>query len=131
MARSTSSISPPASLLTGFSRAPSRGRRGGARGLDRGIGLGRIWRIVPDGAPRAKFDIGLSRASNGELVQRLGDGNGWGGGTAQRLLVEKRDPQATPPLRAAALDRAKPAVARLHALWTLDGVGDGALDRAT
>ncbi|WP_414661082.1 DUF7133 domain-containing protein [Horticoccus sp. 23ND18S-11] len=100
------------------------------RGLDKGIHLGRIWRIVPDGAPKAVFDTGLARASTSELVNRLGDGNGWVRDTAQRLLVEKRDAAATPVLRSAALDARRPAAARLHALWTLDGLGD-ALDRAT
>ncbi len=102
------------------------------RGLAKGIGLGRIWRIVPDGAPRANFkDVGLGRASAVALVEKLGDANGWVRDTAQRLLVERRDPTATPALRAAVLNAAKPAAARLHALWSLDGIGGGALDPAT
>jgi mono/diheme cytochrome c family protein/glucose/arabinose dehydrogenase len=100
------------------------------RGLDKGIGLGRIWRIVPEGAPKAVFDTGLARASVAELVTRLGDANGWVRDTAQRLLVEKRDPAVAPALRTAALDAAKPAAARLHALWALEGHGEK-LDRAT
>jgi glucose/arabinose dehydrogenase len=39
-----------------------------ARGLDKGIGLGRIWRIVPEGAPMGVFDVGLARASEADLV---------------------------------------------------------------
>ena len=101
------------------------------RGLDKGIGLGRIWRIVPEGAPKAKFDPGLARASTNELVTRLGDRNGWVRDTAQRLLAQKRDGSATAPLRAAAVDGSRPALARLHALWALDGIGGSALDRVT
>ncbi len=101
-----------------------------ARGLDKGIHLGRIWRIVPEGAGKAVYDLGLARASVAELVTRLGDPQGWVRDTAQRLLVEKRDPAATAALRSAALDRQAPAARRLHALWTLDGLGD-ALDRGT
>ncbi len=102
------------------------------RGLDNGIALGRIWRIVPDGAPKADFkSIALARATTPALIDKLGDANGWVRDTAQRLLVEKRDAAATPALRTAALDAKRPALARLHALWTLDGVGGEALDRAT
>lgn len=100
------------------------------RGLDKGIALGRIWRIVPTDAPKGKFDSGLARASTTALVARLGDANGWVRDTAQRLLVERNDPAATPALRAAAADATRPPLARLHVLWTLDGLGE-ALDRAT
>jgi glucose/arabinose dehydrogenase/mono/diheme cytochrome c family protein len=101
------------------------------RGLDKGIGLGRIWRIVPDGTPKANFDRGLGRATIAELVEKLSDANGWVRDTAQRLLVEKHDTNAAATLRTVALDSAKPAAARLHALWTLEGLGGDALDVAT
>jgi glucose/arabinose dehydrogenase/mono/diheme cytochrome c family protein len=100
------------------------------RGLDKGIGNGRIWRIVPDGAPKAKYDVGLAKASTNELIEKLGDGNGWVRDTAQRLLIEQRDPAAAIALRKAALDAKRPALARLHALWTLEGIVAG-IDRAT
>lgn len=100
------------------------------RGLDKGIGLGRIWRIVPESAPKAVFDSGLARASLAGLIAKLGDANGWVRDTAQRLLVEKRDPAVAPALRAAALDATTPAFSRLHALWALEGHGES-LDRAT
>ena len=102
------------------------------RGLAEGRGLGRIWRIVPEGAPRANFrNVALARGSTDELVRQLGDRNGWVRDTAQRLLVEQRDPAAAAKLRAAAIDSTRPPLARLHALWTLDGLGGDALDRAT
>lgn len=99
------------------------------RKLAEGLHYGRIWRIVPEGAPKAKFDLGLARASATELVNFLTNENGWVRDTAQRLLVEKRDPAATAALAKLALDGAKPALARLHALWSLDGMG--MLDRKT
>ena len=102
-----------------------------ARGLDRGTGRGRIWRIVPERAPKADFKPGLAAATASELVEKLGDANGWVRDTAQRLLVERRDPSAVTALRAAAIDSKKPAVARLQALWTLEGVVAGALDGTT
>lgn len=101
------------------------------RGLDKGIGRGRIWRIAPENAPRAKLRMNLGGASAAELVASLGDANGWVRDTAQRLLVTRRDPAATPLLRGMAVDATKPALARLHALWTLEGLGAPALETAT
>ncbi len=100
-----------------------------SRGLQNGLHFGRIWRIVPEGTPAAKFDQGLAQASTSELVEKLSNPNGWVRDTTQRLLVEKRDPAAKAPLEKVALDATKPATARLQALWTLDGIG--VLDRAT
>ena len=98
-----------------------------SRGLEQPRGLGRIYRVVPDGAPKANFKSGLAGAAPADLVNRLGDANGWVRDTAQRLLVERRDPAVAPALRAFAADAANP-LGRLHALWTLDGLG--ALDPA-
>ena len=98
------------------------------RDLGTGIGLGRIWRIVPDGAPKANFQVGLARATTAQLVAKLGDASGWTRDTAQRLLVERRDPAAAAALRGVATTAAQP-LARLHALWTLEGLG--ALDQPT
>ncbi|MBL9200914.1 MAG: c-type cytochrome [Opitutaceae bacterium] len=98
------------------------------RGLADGIGLGRIWRIVPESAPAAKFDAGLARADTAALVGKLSDPNGWVRDTAQRLLVEKRDAAAAPLLTGLARTARDP-LARLHALWTLEGLG--AADKPT
>jgi glucose/arabinose dehydrogenase/mono/diheme cytochrome c family protein len=102
-----------------------------ARGLAEGRGRGRIWRIVPEGAPRAKFDAGLAKQAPAALVARLAAADGWVRDTAQRLLVERKDAAAVAPLRALALAAGQPALARVQALWTLDGFGGEALDRAT
>jgi hypothetical protein len=96
------------------------------RGLANGIGLGRIWRVVPDGAPRANFKLGLAAATTAKLVEKLGDANGWTRDTAQRLLVEKRDPVATALLTALAVDRASPRfvdTGRAGRVGPLDGAG--------
>lgn len=104
-----------------------------ARGLQKGLHYGRIWRIVPAGAPPAaerwRQWKRLAGASATDLVAALSDANGWTRDTAQRLLVQRPDPAATRPLGQLAADRAAPATARLQALWTLDGMG--ALDAAT
>ena len=91
-------------------------------------GLGRIYRIVHEAGPRAKAPD-FAHAEPAALVKVLTSANGWTRDTAQRLLVERRDPAAVKELTATAIDPQQPAHARLHALWTLDGMG--ALDRST
>ena len=90
---------------------------------------GRIWRVRPDSlaARKASPAPRLSRAGPGELVALLGHANGWWRDTAQRLLVERRDMLVVPALVDTAARAAGP-MARLHALWTLEGLG--ALDDA-
>ncbi|MBI4624840.1 MAG: hypothetical protein HY736_16695 [Verrucomicrobia bacterium] len=88
---------------------------------------GRIWRVVPDES-RANVRRVLKTATVADLVEALGDDNGWRRDTAQRILIEKGDPAATPIVREYAV-RGQPPLGRLHALWTLDGLN--ALDRDT
>lgn len=99
------------------------------RDLAAGNGLGRIYRIVPTGKKpsQAKFD--LAHETTEQLVRHLCAPNGWWRDTAQRLLVERADPVAVTLLRALASAPASPALGRLHALWTLDGLRQ--LDRST
>src|SRR5262249_32842445 len=100
------------------------------RGLAEGRGFGRIWRITPDGAPKPNFkSLALGTASTAALVNALTEPNGWTRDTAQRLLVEKHDSSANAALAKLATDSASPALARLQALWTLEGTGG--LNRAT
>jgi hypothetical protein len=99
-------------------------RQADERGLAQPRALGRIWRIVPEGAPAADFRrVALAEASSVELVARLTDANGWVRDAAQQLLVERREAAAVAPLVALVKDAGRPATARLHALWTLDGMG--------
>ena len=85
------------------------------RKLYEGNDHGRIWRIVHDGPPLRKRPA-LSKASTAELVDALGHANGWQRNTAQRLLVERQEDIGDPTRFAAPLQR-------LHALWTLEGMG--------
>jgi glucose/arabinose dehydrogenase len=98
------------------------------RKLDKGQNQGRIYRIVREDRPIDRRPPNLAIASTAELVGHLGDATGWWRLTSQRLLVERRDPAAVPLLKELAL-RGKNPLARLHALWTLDGCG--ALDTET
>jgi putative heme-binding domain-containing protein len=64
----------------------------------------------------------LSAATTAELVALLAHPNAWHADTAQRLLFERQDQGALPALREMLETHASP-VARLHALWTIDGLG--------
>jgi mono/diheme cytochrome c family protein/glucose/arabinose dehydrogenase len=111
-----------------------------ARKLFEGLGMGRIYRVVPVGPVGKKApSVNLAKASVQQLGAALADRNGWVRDTAQRLLVERRDPAAAgllaqffEPEKLKGTDLAPSAItplARLHALWTLEGLG--AIDRAT
>lgn len=96
------------------------------RKLDQHINLGRIWRIVPEGK-KIPRPADLSKAAPAELVNALNSPNGWTRDTAQRLLVTRGDSSAAPALRELAIKAADPR-AKIHAMWTLDGLG--AMDAA-
>ena len=89
-----------------------------ALGRDRG----RIYRILPDGAPQRGATPRLATATDAALVEALSHNNLWWRRTAQRLLLERRPPQIAPLLETVTRQGASP-VGRLHALWTLDGLG--------
>ncbi len=91
------------------------------RGLDKVIKRGRIYRIVHTGRPPGPKPQ-LASAKPADLVNTLTHPNGWWRDTAQRLLVEQSPAAALSPLKQMALGAADPR-ARLHALWTLDGMG--------
>ena len=92
-----------------------------ARDLEQPLHLGRIWRIVHDTTTRGPRPA-LSTAAAADLVPALAHPNGWWRDTAQRLLVERREAAVAPQLKTLAA-AAPDWRTRLHALWTLDGVG--------
>ena len=91
-----------------------------ANKLELPTGLGRIYRVVHTSTKRAARPV-LSKDTPAQLVQRLSHPNGWYRDTAQRLLVERGAPGVLPQLKQLA-ETGKDGRARLHALWTLDGV---------
>lgn len=82
---------------------------------------GRIYRIVYEGSEPYQ-PAKLGEASSEELVDALSHPNGWWRMTAQRLLVELRDRSVESALRELA-QQSGGAVPKLHALWTLSGLG--------
>jgi putative membrane-bound dehydrogenase-like protein len=89
--------------------------------LNSGNDRGRIYRIAPDGFKRPGPPR-LGQASTAELVATLEDHNGWHRDTASRLLYERQDPAAIPLLNQL-IERSAYALARMHALYVLDGLG--------
>jgi putative membrane-bound dehydrogenase-like protein len=89
--------------------------------LTSGRDRGRIYRLAPPGF-RSPSPPRLSAASTEALVAALGHDHAWWRETAQRLLFERQDAGAVGPLRAL-LGASRSSLARLHALWTLDGLG--------
>ncbi len=92
------------------------------RGLDKPVGLGRIWRVVHEGNPRGKAPR-MHEDSSAELVAHLAHPNGWWRETAQRLIIERGDESVIPALRGLAGDEDADPRARIHAVWTLEGLG--------
>ena len=89
------------------------------RKLEEPTGLGRIYRVVHETTRRDTTTS--ANATPAQLVERLAHPNGWWRDTAQRLLIERGADAVVPALKQMA-ETAKDPRARLHALWTLDGV---------
>ncbi len=89
--------------------------------LYNGQDRGRIYRIVPDTLLPLPGKIRLGQASDEELVLQLASPNIWWRRNAQRLLVDRRSDRAVEPLTKL-FETSPSPVARLHALWTLEGL---------
>lgn len=95
-------------------------------GLDKNIQHGRIYRLVYDGMERGAAPKMLDEPSR-KLITYLGHPNGWWRDNAQKELIVRNDQSVVPALKAIATgqqnEAAASALARLHALWTLEGLG--------
>ena len=90
---------------------------------------GRIWRVVYTGKnhgakvpSRPEVNMDLGKLSTEKLVETLAHPNVWQRRMAERLLTERRDPQASAPLKNL-LRNGETLEARLFALWTLYSCG--------
>ncbi len=91
------------------------------RGLALPLGLGRIYRVKWSASPLGPMPR-LSQASDEVLVGHLAHPNGWWRDAAQRLLIERRATRMETALSALATGAPDPRT-RIHALWTLEGLG--------
>jgi hypothetical protein len=84
-----------------------------------------------DGMPRDTRQPRMLNDTPAQLVAHLAHPNGWWRDTAQQLLVLKQDKSVAPALRKMAQSPSS-QLARIHALWTLEGLGvmDAALVRS-
>jgi type 1 glutamine amidotransferase/mono/diheme cytochrome c family protein/glucose/arabinose dehydrogenase len=96
-------------------------------GLDRNIGRGRIYRLRhPDFQPGPQPR--MLDETPAQLVRHLAHPNGWWRDEAQKLIVLSGDRSVIPALREMLAHSADP-LARLHALWTLEGFDALSLDQ--
>jgi glucose/arabinose dehydrogenase/mono/diheme cytochrome c family protein len=93
-----------------------------AHDLQKEIGRGRVYRLRHEQFERGPQPRMLDETP-GAWVQHLSHPNGWWRDTAQKLLVLRRDLSVVPALAKLAGADAPDPRPRLHALWTLDGLG--------
>lgn len=97
-------------------------------------GMGRIYRVVHDGYEPDNTKPDILTAPTAKLVTYLAHPNGWWRENAQKEIIVRGDMSAVPALKAMATGELKlafkqPELARIHALWTLEGLG--AIDKPT
>jgi len=96
-------------------------------GLDKNVGHGRIYRLVHD-----QFKPGpkpqMLNQSSAELLAHLNHANGWWRDNAQKQLIVKQDKSVVPVLKQIVAGQSTSSLkapnhlARIHALWTLEGL---------
>jgi mono/diheme cytochrome c family protein/glucose/arabinose dehydrogenase len=91
-------------------------------GLDEVVRLGRIWRITHESMQRDRAQPRMHEETPAQLIRHLEHPNGWWRDMAQQLLVLQQDRSVAPALRTVALSNGN-VLARVHALWTLEGLG--------
>ncbi|MCM2373111.1 DUF7133 domain-containing protein [Aporhodopirellula aestuarii] len=89
--------------------------------LDKNIGRGRIYRVDHETTKRGPQPHMLDETP-AQLVAHLSHPNGWWRSEAQKLIILHRDKSVVPELEELALHGSDP-LARLHAFWTLEGLG--------
>lgn len=89
--------------------------------MDKVAANGRIWRLVHKDfkpGPQPK----MLDETPAQWVAHLSHPNGWWRDTAQKLLIVRGDKSVVPALTELAL-KGPDALGRVHALWTLEGLG--------
>lgn len=92
-----------------------------SRDLDKGIHLGRLYRLKREGQALSPVQD-LSRLSESALVPLLGHANAWQREQAQRLLVQGQALSQVESIKKFAMTTTNP-VAEITAMWTLEGLG--------
>ena len=90
--------------------------------LDKVVSLGRIWRITHESMERDMARPHMLDETPAQLVEHLSHPNGWWRDKAQQLIVLSRDLSIVPQLESMARNHKNP-LARIHAIWSLEGLG--------
>jgi mono/diheme cytochrome c family protein len=105
------------------------------KGLYKNRGMGRIYRVVHDDFKPDTHRPNMLNESGVQLVTYLDHPNGWWRDNAQQLLIVRNAQSVVPALKQialgekASLARVPGPLARVHALWTLEGLQ--AIDKPT
>lgn len=91
--------------------------------LDDIVGNGRIWRLSYEGMPRNTTKPRMYEESAQELIKHLEHPNGWWRDMAQQTIILNQDKTIVPDLIKMASSSSN-ELARIHALWTLEGLGE-------
>jgi len=90
-----------------------------ARNLTQPLNYGRIYKVVPKGRKAGVVKIPQDHS---KLIDLLSHPNGWVRNRAQQILVDSKDKSMVFALRQA-LKLGSNTLARVHALWTMEGLG--------
>ena len=90
-----------------------------ARNLTQPLNYGRIYKVMPKGKKAGGVKIPKDPT---KLIALLSDPNGWVRNKVQQILVDGKDKSLALPLRQL-LNSSSNNLAKIHALWTLEGLG--------
>ncbi|WP_026968449.1 DUF7133 domain-containing protein [Algoriphagus terrigena] len=90
--------------------------------MDDIIGNGRIWRLSYEGMPRSTEKPRMYDETTAELVRHLEHPNGWWRDQAQQNIILRQDKSVAGELEKM-VNTSTNELARIHALWTLEGLG--------
>ncbi|MFI5156160.1 MAG: c-type cytochrome [Chitinophagales bacterium] len=104
------------------------------KGLFKNRGMGRIYRIVHDDLKPDETRPAMLDESGERLLSHFYSPNGWWRDNAQKEIIVRQDKSLVPTLKALAIGNKNATgqqagqLARIHALWTLEGLG--AIDKS-
>lgn len=90
--------------------------------MDDIIENGRIWRITYEGMERSKEKPRMYEETSAQLIRHLSHPNGWWRDMAQQTIILNQDKSIASDLEKLALSSDN-ELTRIHALWTLEGLG--------
>jgi len=83
---------------------------------------GRIWRVTYEGMERNKEKPRMYEETSAQLIRHLSHPNGWWRDMAQQTIILNQDKSVAADLEKLALT-SENELTRIHALWTLEGLG--------